>query len=109
MPGGRTRTLRFQPPHKLLAEPRSERSNSDQRNLNGDLGRRAACGRVTEGKEPFSRLLAQPIQQPGSRSSAETVITQVMSQHGENADLCEKQTGQVCKKILLLGGKVSRG
>lgn len=71
VPGGRTQTLRFQPPHKLLAEPRSERSNFDQRNLNGDLGRRAACGHATEGKEPFSRLLAQPIQQPGSRSSAE--------------------------------------
>lgn len=30
--------------------------------------------------------------------SRETSITQVMSQHGENAELCEKQTGQVCKK-----------
>lgn len=55
---------------QALAEPFRE-EQFHQRNLNGDLGRRAACGHATEGKEPFSRLLAQPIQQPGSKSSAE--------------------------------------
>lgn len=74
-----------------------EGAHSAGRNWNGDMGRWDVCECHFEWV-PSCCLLTQ-CQVPGRRK---TVITQFMSQQSDNIELCEKQTGQVHKKFLLL-------